>query len=178
MYLYLFICKWYLDMDGLSLSGGFTTCRHLRARTYTNSRITYSVLRWWLVDYRRKNLPPGHDALFSRQEARDLLYYAQSHRHNGFEQPTCRSTVEHANHQTTTAVPSRRIKHTPGLQWGDLLPNRGGGSSTLTAPPRVGHPQGGRWMDGWVDGWMDVWMHVYMYIYVYVYIAYVYIGAY
>ena len=41
-----------------------------------------------------------------------------------FERPTCRSTVEHANHQTT---PSRRINYTPDPQKGDLLPIGGGG---------------------------------------------------
>ena len=30
-------------------------------------------------------------------------------RQGGFEPPTCRSTVEHANHQTTMTVPGRRI---------------------------------------------------------------------
>ena len=33
-----------------------------------------------------------------------------------FEQPTCRSTVEHANHQTTMTTPSQSINYTPGPQ--------------------------------------------------------------
>ena len=37
--------------------------------------------------------------------------------------PTCRSTVEHANHQTTMTAPKRRISYTPGPQRGDLIPN-------------------------------------------------------
>ena len=70
------------------------------------------------------NLPPGHHALlFSHvQVARDMPI--QSHickimDHWGkskcsgtryrFEPSTCRSTVEHANHQTTMTAPSRRI---------------------------------------------------------------------
>ena len=35
-----------------------------------------------------------------------------------FEPPTCRSTVEHDNHQTMMTM----MNYTPGPQWGDLLP--------------------------------------------------------
>ena len=40
----------------------------------------------------------------------------------GFEPPARRSTLEHANHQTTMTAPSHRINYTPGPQRGDLLP--------------------------------------------------------
>ena len=41
-----------------------------------------------------------------------------------FEPPTCQSTVEHTNHQTTMTAPSRRIDYTSGPQkgGGGLLP--------------------------------------------------------
>ena len=66
-----------------------------------------------------------------------------------FEPPTCRSTVEHAIHQTTMTAQSRSI-NTPGLQrgGGGLLPIILRGSSAKTAPPREGHP--------W---WGDVTVH-------------------
>ena len=52
------------------------------------------------------------------------------------EPPTCRSIVQHANHQTTMTAQSQRINNTP----------RGilnlGGSSAKIAPHRVGQPKG------------------------------------
>ena len=64
-----------------------------------------------------------------------------------FEPPTCRSTVEHTNHQTTMTAPSRRIDYTSGPQkggWSSPYWGEGGGSSAKTAPPHVGHPQGAK----------------------------------
>ena len=52
------------------------------------------------------------------------------------EPPTCRSIVQHANHQTTMTAQSQRINNTP----------RGilnlGGSSAKIASQRVGQPKG------------------------------------
>ena len=46
-----------------------------------------------------------------------------------FEPPTCRSTVEHANHQTRITTPSRRINYTPGPQGESSL------GGIICAPP-------------------------------------------
>ena len=59
-----------------------------------------------------------------------------------FELPTCRSTVEHANHQTTPTAPSRGSVILQVLKGRNILLLGGGGGSVKTAPPRVGHPQG------------------------------------
>ena len=59
-----------------------------------------------------------------------------------FEPPTCRSTVEHANHQTRITTPSRRINYTPGPQGESSL---GGVLSATPPPPATCRPSpGGR----------------------------------
>ena len=47
---------------------------------------------------------------------------------------TCRSTAEHANHQTTMNAPSPRISYTPGPQQGRGVPG-GGGEGGLAPHP-------------------------------------------
>ena len=99
------------------------------------------------------NLPPGHDALlFSVSGTGSVIcpvaqtrldmprpLFTQSWTTGGsqsapaqgrFEPPTCRSTVEHANHQTTMTASSQRI---PGS-------STGGGAIRVSS--RVGSPQG------------------------------------
>ena len=53
----------------------------------------------------------------------------------------CRSTVEHAKHQTTMTAPSQRINIPRFLNGGMFFLM--GGSSAITTQPRVGHPGGG-----------------------------------
>ena len=130
--------------------------------------ITYSIQWWWLLDqwnyegtYQRDTKPYSF-----RQVARDLLY-SQSHtrgwtrslitqswgtrgkvkllRHKADSncRPACRSTVEHANHQTTTTTPI--IYYTPGPQRGGGVFSLCwpiGGSSAKLAPPRGRSSQG------------------------------------
>ena len=118
------------------------------------------MITWWMK--LGGNLPPGHDALLFFNKCQGIfhmpsrtdtaahtkafapLHIPYTHAPLGerqsapargiFEPPTCRSTVEHTNHQTT------------------MTPARVGGSkpriinspSAITAPPRLGHPQGAK----------------------------------
>ena len=59
-----------------------------------------------------------------------------------FETPTCRSTVEHANHETTTTAPKSEDQSYPGSSTEGSSLYWGGGSSAKIDLPRVGHSQG------------------------------------
>ena len=66
--------------------------------------------------------------------------------HGRFKPPTCWSTVEHANHQTPMAIPSRRINYTLGPQRGIFFLLGGGGvceNSPATCRPSPGGPTNG-----------------------------------
>ena len=147
----------------LSLRRRFTPCRHLKPFQGENiqSYNLFSLVMmtiWWMK--LGGNLPLGHDALLFPIRGTGSFIYAQSHRHGcssegwgwgsqsslaqgRFVPPTCRSTVEHANHQTTW----------PSQVWGSIIPRVlkgggllpigwGGGSSAKATQPRVGHPLG------------------------------------
>ena len=106
----------------LSLSGCFTPCRHLRPSSgREHSHITYSVLRWWLLDeWNYFCLPKETTGLW--QVTDETFYYKGLWLPSGalggggsqstlawgrFEQTTCQATVDHANHQTMTIAPVR-----------------------------------------------------------------------
>ena len=109
-----------------------------RRKPTTGTRCPTLFHKWHGIFYM-----PSHTDTAGHTKA--LIYPVMDHRGGSqsalargrFEPPTCRSTVEHANHQTTMTTPSRRISDIPGPQGGGLLLI--GGSSAKTAPPRVGH---------------------------------------
>ena len=112
--------------------------RNYRRKPTTGTRCPTLFDKWHGILYKPSCTDTaGHTMSFDYPVMDDWGESQSTPAQGRFETPTCRSTVEHAIHQTAITAPSQRINYTAGPQRGDLLPI--GGPSAKTAPPRVGH---------------------------------------